>query len=62
MFVTLDDARKNELLSSWKRLFFEIFVSIDLFGPKEMILSFAQNLSKYLVDPDKLLPDISHVR
>ena len=41
MFVKLDDTRKLELLSSWKQLFFEIFVSIDLLGPKGMILSFA---------------------
>ena len=62
MFVTLDDTRKNDLLSSWKQLFFEMFVSINLLGPKEMILSFAQYLSKYLVDPDKFLPDICHVQ
>ena len=42
MFVTLDDTRKNDLLSDWKQLFFEMFVSIDLLGPKKMILSFAQ--------------------
>ena len=42
MFVTLDDTRKNDLWSSWKQLIFERFVSIDLLGPKEMILSFAQ--------------------
>ena len=35
MFVTLDDTRKNDLLSSWKQLFFEMFVSIDLLGPKK---------------------------
>ena len=62
MFVTLDDMRKNELLSSWRQLFFETFVSIDLLGPKEMILSIAHYLTKYIVDPDKLLPDICHVQ
>ena len=62
MFVTLNDTRKNELLSSWKQLIFEMFVSIDLLGPKEVILSFAQYLSKYLVYPDKMMPDICHVR
>ena len=62
MFVKLDDTRKLELLSSWKQLFFEIFVSIDLLGPKGMILSFAHYFPKYLVDPDKLLPDICHAR
>ena len=62
MFVTLDDTRKNDLWSSWKQLFFEMFVSIDLLGPKELILSYAQCLAKYLMDPDKLLPDICHVR
>ena len=62
MSATLDDTRKNEIWSSWSQLFFETFVSIDLLGPKEMILSFAQYLSKYIVDPDILLPDICHVR
>ena len=38
-------------ISSWKPLSFEKFVSIDLLGPKDMFLSFAQNFSKYLVDP-----------
>ena len=61
MFVTLNDTRKNELLSSWKQLIFEMFVSIDLSGPKKVILWFAQFLSKYLGDPDKLLPDICHL-
>ena len=44
MFVTLDDTRKKgqKLFSSWKQFFFEMFISIDLLGPKEMILSFAQ--------------------
>ena len=62
MSVKLDDTRNNELLSSWKQVFFEMFVSIDLLGPKGMILSFTHYLPKYLVDPDKLLPDICHVR
>ena len=62
MFVTLDDTRQNDLWPSWKQLFFERFVSIDLLGPKEMILSFVQYLSKYIADPDNLLPDIRHVR
>ena len=35
LFVTLDDTRKNGLLSSWKQLIFKMFVSIDLLGPKE---------------------------
>ena len=62
MLVTLDDTRKNDFLSSWKQLFFEMFVSIDLLGPREMILSIAKNLSNYILDPDKLLPDICHVQ
>ena len=53
---------EKDLLSSWKQLIFEMFVSIDLLGPKEMILSFVQYLSKYIADPDNLLPDIRHVR
>ena len=53
MFVTFDSTRKNgtKILSSWKQLFFEMFVSIDLLGVKELILSFAQKFSKNLVDP-----------
>ena len=43
----------QKLLSSWKLLFFETFVSIDLFGHKDMVLSNAQSLSKYLVDTYK---------
>ena len=39
-----------------------MFVSIDLLCPKEMVLSFAQKLLKYIVDLDILLPDICHVR
>ena len=62
MFVTLDDTRKNDFVSSWKQLFFEMFVSIDLLGPKEKFLSIAHYLSKYIVDHDILLPDICHVR
>ena len=62
MSATLDGTRKNELLSSWRQPFFETFVSIDLLGPKEMILSVAHYLTKYIVDPDKLLPDIWHVQ
>ena len=62
MFVTLDDTRKQELMSSWKQLFFEMFVSINLLGPKEMIISFAQYSSNYFVDRDKSLPDICHVQ
>ena len=43
MFVTLDVTKKNGTnpSSSWKQLFHEMFPSIDLLGPKEMILSFA---------------------
>ena len=62
MSVTLDDTRKNDLLSSWKQLFFEMFVSIDLLGPKQFTLSFAQNLSKDLLHHDKLLLDICHLQ
>ena len=62
MFVKLDDARKIKLLSSWKHLYFEMLVSIDLLGPKEMISSIAPYLSKYIVDTDNLLPNICQVR
>ena len=38
-----------------------MFLSIDLLGPEGMILSFAQKMSKNLVNPDKKFPDICHV-
>ena len=37
-----------------------MFASIDHLDPKEKILSFAQKMSKYLLDPFKLFTDISH--
>ena len=39
-----------------------MFVSTDILGPKEMILSFAQKVSKHLLDPCELFFDICHVR
>ena len=47
MFVTLDDTRKRgqKLFSTWKQLFFEMFVPVDPSVPKEIIWSFAQFLS-----------------
>ena len=36
MSVTPDDTRRNDLLSSWKQLFFELFVFFDFSGPKEV--------------------------
>ena len=39
-----------------------MFISIDLLGPKEMVLSFAQTVWKDLVDTYKLSPDIFRVR
>ena len=38
-----------------------MFVSIDHLCPKETILSFAQWLSKFFVDPFKLIPELFHV-
>ena len=52
----------QELLSLWKQLSSETFVSIVLLCPENMILSFAQFMSNYLVDPYRMLPDICHVR
>ena len=53
----------QKLLSPLRKLFLEMFFfSIDLLGPKEMFISFAQSLSKQLVDPDKLFRVIFHVR
>ena len=44
MFVTLDVTKQKgqNLSSSWKQLFHEMFLSMDLLGPKKMILSFAK--------------------
>ena len=39
-----------------------MFVSIDLLGREEMILTNAQFLSKYIVDPSKKPPDFFQVR
>ena len=64
MFVTVDDTRKNvpETFVIVETAFFEMFVSIALLGPKEMFISITKLLSKCLLDPYKLFPDISHVR
>ena len=64
MFVTLDDTRKKgqEFFSSWKQFFLEMFVSIDLLGPKEMILSFLNFLSEELVYSYNMFHDFFHVR
>ena len=60
IFVTLDDTRKKgqKLFSSLKQFFFEMFVSIDLLGSKEVIFSFIQTLSKYLVDAYRKFHDL----
>ena len=44
-----------------KTAFFEMFVSVDLLGSKQMYISFAQKMSKHLVDPYKMFPDNCHV-
>ena len=61
MFVSLEDTRKKgqKLFSSLKQFFFELLVSIDLLGSKEVIFSFTQKLSKYLVDAYKKFHDFS---
>ena len=58
MFVTLDDTKKNgpKTFVIARTAFFEMFDSINLLSPKEMILSFAQKRWNYLVDPYKLSP------
>ena len=45
-----------------KKAFFEMFVSINLLGPKEMLSSFAQSMSKHLVDPYIVFLVIFHVQ
>ena len=60
--MTLDDKKKwAKILSLWKQMFFEMFESIDLLGPNEMILSFGQKTWKNPVDRYKLFPDIFNV-
>ena len=51
--VTLDDTRKigSKTFVTVKTAFFWNVCFFDILGPKELILSFAQKLSKYLVDP-----------
>ena len=39
-----------------------MFVSIDLLGPEEMVLSTAQYLSKYLAEPYNMFRDVCHTR
>ena len=63
-FVTLDSTRKNGKKSSFagEQLYFEMFVSIDLLGTIEMILSFAQLSSKNIVHLYKKFPEVCHTR
>ena len=53
MFSKLDNTRKNrpKTFVIAKKAFVEMFVSINLLGPKEMLLSFAQSMSKHHVVP-----------
>ena len=62
--VTLDSTRRNEpkIFLDVETALFEMFASMYLLGPKEMTQSFAHYLSKNLVDPYKLFPDICHFR
>ena len=64
MFVTLDDTRRRgqKFFSTWKQFFFEMFVPIDPLDPEEIIWSFAQKMSVYLVDPYNMSHDIFLVR
>ena len=63
MFVTFDDIKKldQKFLSSWKQLFFEMFISVDLLGANEKISSFGQKTWKNLVEHFKLFPEVFHV-
>ena len=64
MFFILDNTRKNrpKTFAIAKKAFFEMFVSINLLGPKEMLSSFAQSMSKHLVDPYIVFLVIFHVQ
>ena len=62
--VTLDNTTKmgQKFFLSWKKLFFELFVSIGFLGPKELILLLPQYLPEYPLDPYKVLLEASHTR
>ena len=64
MFFIFDITRKNrpKTFVMAKKAFFEIFFSINLLGPKEMLLSFSQSMSKHLVDPYNVFFVIFQVR
>ena len=64
MFVTLDGTRKmgQKLFSTWKQFFSEMFVPIDPLDPEEIIWSFAQKMSVYLVYPYNMSHDFFLVR
>ena len=64
MFVTLDGTRKRgrKLFSTWKQFFSEMFVPIDPLDPEEIIWSFAQKMSVYLVYPYNMSDDFFLVR
>ena len=64
MFVAVADTRRNrpKTFVIVETAFFEMFVSIDLLGPKKMFSSIAESLLKRPVDSYKLFPDICHVR
>ena len=58
-------ARENlgqKHLSSWKQLHFEMFVSIDLLGPKETFMSFAQQVSEYFANRYNLFFEVCQTR
>ena len=61
MFFTLDNTRKSRSkhLSPWKKLFFEIFLPIDLLGAEEKFLSLEKSLSKHLLGPFRLFQELS---
>ena len=63
LFHSIMNRKKVQKFSTlWKKTFFEMIVPIDLLGPKEMIFSFAQKMSKNLVDPFKMISDIYQVQ
>ena len=49
-------------MSLWIPPYFEKFLSINLLGPQDMFLSFAQKFPKYFVDRFYFLLDFFNVR
>ena len=59
-----DKTRKNveNFFFTGKTAFFKKFDFKNLLGAKELIFLLPQYLPEYLVDPDKMFPEVCHTR